>query len=198
MKTNELNIWKLLRTGFCCTLVVGMVACGGAEEAETDTEVMEETAVVEDDAGVMDNWDNERFNTSFTETGRFAGWDENDDNLLDENEFYGSYYDTWDVNDDNILDENEWTTASRDYGVEGQNWADWDVNKDNKLDENEFRTGAAKNNYYRDWDKNQDKMLDEREYSEGIFSTWDADRDGSITNDEYNTRYNRYYGNEID
>ena len=192
MKKNVSDFWKLLRTGLCCTLVVSMVACGGAEEAETE---VEEPVAMEEDAGVMDNWDNERFGESFASSGRFGGWDANDDNLLDENEFYGGYYDTWDVNDDNVLDEDEWNNASRDFGMEGQNWADWDVNRDNRLDENEFRTGAARGNYYNDWDRDGDRMLNEREYSDGIFGLWDNDRDNAITNDDYNTRYNRYYGN---
>lgn len=189
----ELNLWKVLRTGLACTLMVSMVACGGTEEAET--EELAEVDTMEEDAGVMDNWDTERFGTSFTETGRFGGWDANDDNMLDENEYYSSYYDTWDVNDDNALDEDEWNNASRDFGMEGQNWADWDVNKDNRLDENEFRTGAARNNNYSTWDRDGDKMLNEREYSDGVFGLWDNDRDGALTNDDYNTRYNRYYGN---
>jgi len=74
--------------------------------------VAEEGVAVEEDAGVMDNWDTERFDTTFAADNSYGGWNENDDNLLDENEFYGSYYDTWDVNNDNILDEGEWNTAT--------------------------------------------------------------------------------------
>lgn len=196
MKTNEVNLWKLLRTGLYGSLMVSMVACGGAETAE-ETEVVGEETAMEEDAGVMDNWDNNRFNTTFASNDRYEEWDENDDNMLDENEFYGSYYNTWDVNDDEGLDEEEWNNATRDFGLEGQNWADWDTNTDNKLDENEFRTGAANNNYYGDWDKDGDKMLNEREYTDGIFGLWDDDDDGAITNDEYTVRNDRYYG-EID
>lgn len=159
-----------------------------------DAEVVEEPDLMEEDAGVMDNWDNARFNTTFASNDYYEEWDENDDELLDENEFYGSYFDTWDINDDEALDEDEWTSASRDFGLEGQNWADWDANTDNALDENEFRTGITNNNYYGDWDADGDKMLNEREYTDGIFDLWDDDDDGAITNDEYTARNDRYYG----
>lgn len=192
MKTNKLIMRKLLFNGICGGLLVAMVACGGADTTEVET--AEEATALEEDAGVMDNWDTERFSTSFNETDRFGGWDENDDAFLDENEFYGSYFETWDVNDDELLEEEEWTTASADFGLEGENWADWDTNKDNKLDEVEFRAGVEKNNYFRDWDKDKNNTLNEREYSEGVFGLWDDDDDNSITNEEYDTRYNRYYG----
>mgnify|MGYP005749784189 CR=1 FL=1 len=190
MKMNELNLGKVFRYSLGCLLVAGVAACGGVEETET----ADDTVVVEEDAGVMENWDTQRFRTSFNESGRFAGWDTNDDNLLDENEFYISYFDTWDVNDDSMLDEEEWNNAVLHYNMEGQAMTDWDKNKDMKLDESEFRAGMAKNNYYRDWDRNKDNMLDENEYTEGVFMLWDVDDDGYITEEEYNTRYNRYYG----
>ncbi|WP_439879814.1 hypothetical protein ACSX1A_11595 [Pontibacter sp. MBLB2868] len=193
MKTEKNRVWKLLGTGLCFALFTGLVSCGGNDmETAEDTETIETTA--DTDAGVMDNWDNERFGTTFASNRNYGEWDENDDDLLDDNEFSNGFFETWDTNDDDLIDENEWTTANNDFGIEGQNWADWDVNKDNNLDENEFRTAFAKTTYYKDWDKDGDKMINEREYSDGIFSLWDDNNDGILDNNEYNDRYNRYYG----
>ncbi|MFD2515066.1 hypothetical protein ACFSRY_14420 [Pontibacter locisalis] len=193
MKTEKDKLMKILSTGLCFTLMTGLVACGGNDmETAEETETLETTAEV--DAGVMENWDQERFGTTFASNRQYGEWDENDDNLLDENEFYTGFYDTWDINDDELIDENEWTTASRDYGIENNNWADWDVNRDNNLDENEFRTGFANSNYYGEWDRDRDSMINEREYSDGIFTLWDTNRDNMLDNNEYNERYNRYYG----
>ncbi|MDX5436488.1 MAG: hypothetical protein LPK03_04800, partial [Pontibacter sp.] len=151
---------------------------------------------VDQDAGVMDNWDTNRFNTTFASNNRFSEWDANDDDLLDENEFYGGFYDTWDVNDDDFVDEDEWTTATRDYGIENQNWSDWDTNADNRLDADEFRTGMGTTTYYTDWDADRNEMINEREYSDGIFGLWDDNDDDLLDNNEYDARYNRYYGTE--
>ncbi|MCX2740261.1 hypothetical protein [Pontibacter anaerobius] len=194
MKTKQISLLKYIRNGACFALLAGLVACGG--EGETTTATEEEvvaTEEMEDDAGVMDNWDTERFNTTFASNNRYGEWDENDDDLLDENEFYGGVYDTWDLNDDDLLDENEWTTATNDFGIENQNWKDWDTNADNSLDENEFRTGMGNTSYYTDWDADKDKMINEREYSDGIFGLWDDNDDDMLDTNEYE-RYNRYYG----
>lgn len=192
MKENQSNLWKLLRNGLCGSLIMSMVACGGGEEAETAT--VGEPTDVEESAGVMDNWDTERFSSSMTSSGRFNGWDENDDNMLDENEFYSGYFDTWDVNDDNVLDEDEWNNATSDFGMQNQNMTEWDTDGDSQINEDEFRTAVARNNYYSEWDVDGDGMINEREYSDGIFGLWDNDRDGTITNEDYDRRYNRYYG----
>ncbi|WP_276496427.1 hypothetical protein [Pontibacter litorisediminis] len=195
MKTTKRKVSMLISNGLCCALLAGLVACGG--ERQETAAVAEDDMVAEEqtdaDAGVMDNWDTNRFNTTFASNNRYGEWDANDDNNLDENEFYGGFYDTWDVNNDNSLDENEWTTATRDYGIENQNWSDWDTNSDKSLDENEFRTGMANTNYYTDWDADRNKMINEREYTDGIFGLWDDNDDDILDNNEYNERYNRYY-----
>ncbi|ARS35625.1 hypothetical protein [Pontibacter actiniarum] len=194
MKTREINLFKLLRNGACFALLAGLVACGGENYETAEENEVVATNEVEEDAGVMDNWDTDRFNTTFASNNRYGDWDENDDELLDENEFNSGFYDTWDQNDDELIDENEWSTATRDYGMADQNWSEWDANSDNNLDENEFRTGFANSNYYNDWDADRDKMINEREYSDGVFSAWDQNDDNMLDNNEYDERYNRYYG----
>jgi hypothetical protein len=194
MKTKQFNSFKFLSIGLSCSLLLTLSACGDGTDNVEETDTVETTLGSDD---TMDDWDNNRFNESFTSTGRFGGWDENKDNMLDQNEYNRSYFDTWDVNNDDILDEDEWNNGTRDFGVGGENWKDWDSNKDSRLDENEFNSRFGNNTSYKDRDRDGDGMLNEREYSDGIFSSWDNDRDGSITNDEYNTRYNRYYGNDM-
>jgi hypothetical protein len=193
MKTLKNKIEKLLSTGLCLTMIIGLVACGGNDyETADENETIETTA--DTDAGVMDNWDNERFGTTFASNRSYGEWDENDDNFLDNNEFDRGFFETWDLNDDDLIDENEWKSASNDFGLRDQKWSDWDKNRDNNLDENEFRTGFANKKYYRDWDKDGDKRINEREYSDGIFLLWDNNKDGMLDDTEYNERYNRYYG----
>ncbi|GAB3818806.1 hypothetical protein GCM10028895_16460 [Pontibacter rugosus] len=186
---------KYVGNGFCLAIIAGLVACGG--EAETESyESVAENEIVETDApqATGSTWDNDSFNSTFTSTERFGGWDANGDQMLDENEFNDSFFSTWDDNDDNKLDENEWQTAANDYGVENQNWRDWDANSDNNIDQNEFRAGMANSNYRTEWDRDQDNMINEREYSDGIFSLWDGNNDNTLDEKEYNENYSRYYG----
>nr|WP_246597049.1 hypothetical protein [Pontibacter aydingkolensis] len=40
----------------------------------------------------------------------------------------------------------------------------------------------------------RDGKISQREYSDGLFKVWDTNRDGTLDANEYNTRYNKYYG----
>ncbi|GHA55001.1 EF-hand domain-containing protein [Pontibacter akesuensis] len=193
MKTREIKLFKYIGNGLCFTLLAGLVACGGENTTLDTTDAAAVETEVEDEA-MGTTYDNENFNSNFTSTQRFGGWDANDDNMLDENEFNDSFFSTWDENDDNMLDENEWRTSANNFGMENQNWQDWDTNRDNNLDQNEFRTGMGKSNFRTEWDRNQDNMIDEREYSDGIFGQWDANNDNMLDDNEYNENYTRYYG----
>ncbi|MBW7467524.1 hypothetical protein ABID22_002963 [Pontibacter aydingkolensis] len=195
-----MNINKILSIGLGVALLAGASACttNGTEtasEMET-TETTTETDVMADDtdATAMDTWDNDRFGTTFESNNMYSQWDANADGNLDENEFNMTFYRAWDSNNDGVLDEAEWSTATADYGITGQGWADWDTNKDNNLSDTEFRTGFMKSNYMRDWDMDRDGKISQREYSDGLFKVWDTNRDGTLDANEYNTRYNKYYG----
>ncbi|PRY12269.1 hypothetical protein CLV24_10812 [Pontibacter ummariensis] len=190
MKRNEHSVVKWLRNGFCLMLAAGMVACA-TETAETTVgEEVVDTDVTEVGA---DTWDANEFNTTFAATGDYGVWDENDDGNLDEYEYNGGFFDIWDVNDDNLLDEMEWNTASKDYGLLDENWADWDTSADGTLDENEFNASFANSNYYNEWDVDGDKLINDREFSDGVFNVWDDNRDGVLDDREYGA-YNTYFG----
>lgn len=180
-----------MRLGACFSLMLGLASCGGerSEVAEEGTEIEQEVV------GETSMYDRNRFNTDFASTNNYEEWDTNRDSYLDENEYYGSVYNTFDTNRDRVVDQNEFNTAASDFGATTPDWNEWDTNKDNQLDENEFRTGWGRNNNYAQWDTDRDNRLNEREYSEGIFGLWDREGRGSMEEANYNTRYNRYYGN---
>lgn len=110
MKKNNPYILKGIRSGLCLSLMAGLVACGG--ETEVAEGNMAEGEVAETEEVVSDTRDSNEFNTTFASNNYYEEWDQNDDNLLDQNEYNAGLYDTWDVNNDNSLDENEWNTAS--------------------------------------------------------------------------------------
>ncbi|WP_144266273.1 hypothetical protein [Pontibacter ummariensis] len=180
-------------SGFALFLMLGMVACGGETEVADDG-VVEDAWVADDlenDTGVS-TWDSEAFNTRFASTDYYEGWDANDDNFLDENEYRRGFYDTWDVNDDEALDENEWTMAAKDWRLENQSWTDWDTSGDGVLDENEYNAGFDTIVWYGEWDQDDDNQLSEREYTDGVFRLWDANNDEVLDDTEYRV-YSVYY-----
>ncbi|PRY10025.1 hypothetical protein CLV24_11693 [Pontibacter ummariensis] len=191
MKTNEIKIIKLLKTSAFFMLTLGFVACGqegyeegGDELGEVEAQT-EDLGVVGAEAGVADGYDTERFNATFANETNYEGWDANQNSVLEENEFYGGFYDTWDTNNDERVDEEEWNTGTRDYRVANQNYGEWDANGDGVLDENEFGAGFANNNYFHDWDTDQDNAVNEREFTDGVFGLWDDNDDGILDSNEY-------------
>ena len=193
MKKNETSVLTGIRNGLCLFLLAGMVACGGETGVAEEGVAEVEGGLAETEEMVSDTWDTNEFNTTFASNNYYEEWDQNDDNLLDQNEYNAGLYDTWDVNNDNRLDENEWNTASNDWGLENEAWSEWDTGGDGALDENEFATGLGDNSWFGDWDMDDDNMLGEREYTDGVFGLWDNNADGALDDNEYGY-YNTYFG----
>lgn len=91
------------------------------------------------------------------------------------NDMFGDYADTadfgtFDEDNDGIVDSNEWNEGFADT-----NWfSDYDANNDEYLDNNELNDGVFDN-----WDNNSDGYLDENEiydndnfYDTGVSDTW--------------------------
>lgn len=108
----------------------------------------------------------------------YEQWDENNDALLDQEEFAhafadAGFYDNWDRDNDGFLDKNEWKegwgTYHSDYNEDAYGtFEDWDVNADGKLGKNEFQ--------------------------EGIFEIFDEDGDSFVSEDEYYSWYEEISG----
>lgn len=99
-----------------------------------------------------------------------AGWDSNSDGMLDEAEFRARFA------------TDEW-------------FADWDEDVDGMLSEEEFEAihgewadapaGVDDDGLFDVWDANDDGLLDDEEIVEGVYVTWDVDRNKQLDNNEF-------------
>lgn len=104
---------------------------------------------------------------------------------------------SWDSSGDAMLDENEFGT-----GFDSR-WSGWDGDGDGRLSKAEFGTastswgdapgGADENGLFDMWDADKDGTLDNNEFRDGSFSTWDADGNKMIDDNEY-LAGNGWYG----
>ncbi|MBD1395758.1 hypothetical protein H9Q13_01150 [Pontibacter sp. JH31] len=198
MKNHFNNLKRYFRAGLTLFVLGGLAACGGNDKKD----MAEDTAAVRTEktgrfAGTASAIDGTRMYTDFAATDYFTGWDANNDNMLNKEEFATSFFSTWDTNGDNTLDKSEWSTAANDFGFKDNpnwDWAAWDNNKDNKLSMNEFNTQLAKAQLFENWDKNNNNLLDQREYADGLHTMWnEADADGTLNEEEYKGKFNKYY-----
>lgn len=173
-----------------CLMMVGMLACGGGETE--DTGAMKSSA--DSRAVANDPWDPEELHNTFALTNHFEEWDANDDNMLNQEEFYNSLHSIWDTNNDGNIDESEWQAAAADFGMENETLSAWDTNGDGAVDQSELQAGLAQRNYFSAWDANGDNMISEREYTDRLMAMWDENDSGFLEDSEYSDRYYNYYG----
>ena len=121
-----------------------------------------------------------------TELDMFGMWDADDDDLLDEDEFYGGLYDTWDLDADGMIGEDEFSQAAdrwlADMDIAG--FGDWDEDGDGLLNEEEFRAGIAETGLYDSLVAEGDDAIDEDAFYTGYYETLDVDADEALTEDE--------------
>lgn len=109
------------------------------------------------------------------------------DLIADDNDLMdGGYYTTWDADRDMRL-----TSTEFERGFDSDSWWDnWDLDDDTYLSEDEFNTAYSGYSWYTptlysDYDLDGDGLLTDDEWRDGLFTTWDTDRDTYLTADEY-------------
>ena len=73
----------------------------------------------------LDAWDDDdddlvdvnEYTDNIDETGVFDDWDADDDNFVDEDELTTGIYDTWDMDDDNLIDEEQFGVWDENRGL---------------------------------------------------------------------------------
>lgn len=102
------------------------------------------------------------------EQNAFGVWDENQDGVLEEEEYAsaGENFGTYDEDDSGFIEEDEYNTWANDTfgeGYDDQQTAalndEWDDNEDGQLAENEF----GSDDEFLEWDENESGALEEDE-----------------------------------
>lgn len=106
-------------------------------------------------------------------------------------------------NDRDMEDEGALSTPSEGFEdvptesepMEAGTFSTWDTDADASLTEDEFNTGLTQENVWTRFDADADDALNQQEfdgafadsewYVDGLFTEWDADGDGNLTEDEW-------------
>ncbi len=125
-----------------------------------------------------------RFNEGFSQTGYYEAWDQNDDDMLDQDEFTTGIYADWDADNDNILTEDEFTTGAERWGVTDTDFSTLDADGDGEVVYSEFNENWDNDAVYSTWDGDDDGLLNNDEFSTGLYDSADLDSDQVITVEE--------------
>lgn len=137
--------------------------------------------------------DREEFKNTFT-ANYYDDWNNEDDEYLDDEDFYVSVYDIWDTDDDELLTEEEWIMGYDyyygDYIV--NDYEAVDIDGDGFIEYAEYNDVLGDSDFFATWDVDASEYLDEEELAEGLFTIWDVDNSGYLERDEFN-EFDLYY-----
>lgn len=71
---------------------------------------------------------------------------------------------------------------------------DWDTDASGGLSRDEWDAGMGSSTTFGDWDANADSSLDSTEFSGGLFSRFDADGDGRLSEQEWEDGFVTWHG----
>jgi hypothetical protein len=107
---------------------------------------------------------------------------------VDVENFYEVDFEVWDINDDELLSEEEWTKGHEYLYSDfvNKNFKEIDLDNDGYLAFKEYRSSLSETNYYYKWDINKNHAVGESELASVVFDVVDTNRDGIISEEEYN------------
>lgn len=119
----------------------------------------------------------------------FDDWDRQDDDFLDDEDFYQAYYEAMDADDDKGVSEDEFSMAFEYFnrGEFAGSYQDWDIDDDFILTYEEYQAGLYESTFFSEWDFNGDGQLDDKELATGLFRVFDINDNGLVDKDEYET-----------
>lgn len=140
----------------------------------------------------------------------FATWDQDQDQLLQREEFgtwaqdegvFGDMvgaegldrealneriYDRWDLDGDDTVTQIEWQTGTEGlYDADHGTWTDWDVDGNNELDMNELAQAHERLGLWNEIDADADGQIGDRDLSDWFFDLFDANDDDALDPQEW-------------
>lgn len=127
--------------------------------------------------------------TTQTQTRTYS-YDSNKDGYIQPDELTTYLYSRSDRDGDGYMGDEEWTmTTSQFYrpykDVNYNNYTYWDQDKDKRLDNNEVKTLIEKTGLYSKWDTNTDGKISNVEFEKGTFDSYDDNSDGMLNATEW-------------
>lgn len=117
---------------------------------------------------------------------RTYSYDSNKDGYIQQDEFTTYLYTKSDRDGDGYMGDEEWEmTTSQFYrpyeDVDYNSYTYWDQDKDNRLDSNEVKTLVEKTGLYSKWDTDTDGKVSNAEFEVGTFNAYDDNGDGFLS-----------------
>lgn len=135
----------------------------------------------------------EEFTEVFT-SNFYDDWNKNDDEYLDDEDFYLSVFEIWDADNDNLLSQEEWLLGY-DYYYGDYIITDYDaidVDGDGFIEYAEYTGILDDTDFYLNWDLDASEYLSDKELAQGVFEKWDINNNGTLELNEYSA-FDNYY-----
>lgn len=124
----------------------------------------------------------------------YRDWNNKNNDYLDDEDFYRSFFSVWDADKDKFLDTGEWSNAYdsyfKDYII--NDFAAIDINRDDHVDYREYSNTITDSDFFKGWDTDENSYLSDEELANGVFNKWDSDQNGKLSKEEFD-RFDDYY-----
>jgi Ca2+-binding EF-hand superfamily protein len=135
----------------------------------------------------------EEFTNVFT-ANFYDDWNKNDDEYLDDEDFYLTVFEIWDEDNDKLLSKEEWLYGY-DYYYGDYIITDYDAidaDGDGYVEYAEYASVLDDTDFYLEWDLDASEYLSDKELAEGVFNHWDINKNGTLELNEY-SNFDMYY-----
>ncbi len=164
-----------------------------AATAQTDKAMGKGSKII---YGSLADWDQDgdrqltlvEFKAGLKKHDVYGKWDTDGSGGLVDREYQNALFNAWDSNRDGIVDSFEfrdsashWVGRDVTYGA----FADWDLDGDMEIVAAEFDKGVKKYHFFESYDADGNGEISDQEYQTALFNAWDMDGDQRIDAVEY-------------
>lgn len=124
----------------------------------------------------------------------YDDWNNDDNEYLDDEDFFMTVYGMWDTDGDKTLSDAEWRMGFDYYygNYVIYDYATIDTNNDGFVSWEEFDEAVSDTQFFVSWDADASEYLDKEELGEGVFKIWDLNNNGILDEKEFN-KFANYY-----
>ena len=172
---------RILSTSLMIAALIGFSGCSTTEKFSYDTWNKDKSKPMTTDEF-----------TNVFKTYYVSDWKINEtptDIKYDNSDFYEAGFAFWDENDDGVIDRDEWKSINSFFfqKYEFEDFEKIDDNENGELSLTEYREEIEDNGLFASWDVNDDNVLNEDELAQGVFHSYDFDDSGFLEKGEFNT-----------
>ncbi|MDX1652749.1 MAG: hypothetical protein R3277_09680 [Brumimicrobium sp.] len=181
-----MNFFKNYRIFSLILIFIGLVQLSAAQNSPSYDSEPDKVTFADFDTDGNEFIDEDEFEVTFTSEFH-TDFGSEDDESLDDEDFYGFIYAYIDTSGNELVSKKEWKIIDQLFFANFlfKKFDFYDTDDDNYLSFDEYIEAIYDVEGFDKWDINRDGFVDQNELAEAVFKSWDVDNNGVINRSEY-------------